>query len=169
MVVVEEHYPFTDDLLASLADLLGPPKEIAWASPAEILAPLVISSEAIADGPCDRISGYWHNSLIEGPDRRSTAKLQGCTIRCGGCITPDIWTVHGGALTSVNQLSELLLDARYTRDGISILGGEPFLEPDGLLGLVRALRTRGCQHILVYSGYTYERLRRMGNHTPRSE
>ena len=64
------------------------------------------------------------------------------------------------------SLAELLLDPRYARDGIPILGCEPFRQPDGLLALVHALRTRGCQHILVYSGYTYERLRRMGNHTP---
>ncbi|HEY8884776.1 MAG TPA: 4Fe-4S cluster-binding domain-containing protein [Chloroflexota bacterium] len=40
-------------------------------------------------------------------------------------------------------------------DGISILGGEPFLQPDGLWALVQELRARGCFHILVYSGYTY--------------
>ena len=48
----------------------------------------------------------------------------------------------------------------HPRDGISILGGEPFAQPDGLLALVQALRDQGCPHILVYSGYTYEHLRR---------
>lgn len=36
-----------------------------------------------------------------------------------------------------------------------------FHQPQGLWVLVQELRTRGCPHILVYSGYTYERLRRM--------
>jgi anaerobic ribonucleoside-triphosphate reductase activating protein len=49
---------------------------------------------------------------------------------------------------------------------VSILGGEPFQQPDGLLALVRALRLRGCRHLLVYSGYTYERLRRMAERQP---
>ena len=74
---------------------------------------------------------------------------------CTGALSPQL-----------TKLSELLLDPRYARDGISILGGEPFLQPDALLALVRALRTRGCQHILVYSGYAYEQLRWMGNHAP---
>jgi anaerobic ribonucleoside-triphosphate reductase activating protein len=66
----------------------------------------------------------------------------------------------------VDLLAEVLLDRTYERNGISILGGEPFFQPEGLLALVRALRKRGCQHILSYSGYTYERLRRMAKHKP---
>ena len=58
-------------------------------------------------------------------------------------------------------LADALLDPTYQRDGISVVGGEPMLQPDGLLALLRALRERGCLHILVYSGYTYERLQRM--------
>src|SRR5438105_11294293 len=88
-LVVEEHYRLTDDLRASLADLLGPGKEIACAAPAEILAPPIAAPGEIAAEECVRISGYWHNSLIEGPGRRSTVKLQGCTIHCVGCITPE--------------------------------------------------------------------------------
>lgn len=66
----------------------------------------------------------------------------------------------------VDRLAESLLDPGYERDGISILGGEPFQQPGGLLGLVRALRVRGCPHLLCYSGYTYERLRRMTARQP---
>jgi len=39
-------------------------------------------------------------------------------------------------------------------------------QPLGLLALVQALRARNCPHILVYSGYTYERLRRMEKRQP---
>jgi anaerobic ribonucleoside-triphosphate reductase activating protein len=59
----------------------------------------------------------------------------------------------------VNRLANALLDPAYERDGVTILGGEPFAQPDGLLALVRALRAYGCGHILCYSGYTYEALR----------
>jgi len=40
----------------------------------------------------------------------------------------------------------------------SILGSEPFAQAEGLLALVKELRRRGCQHILCYSGYTFETL-----------
>ena len=42
--------------------------------------------EQLAGAPCVRLAGYWHDSLIEGPGRRSVAKLQGCPIRCRGFI-----------------------------------------------------------------------------------
>lgn len=42
---------------------------------------------------------------------------------------------------------------------MTILGGEPFAQPEGLNALVKALRERNCQHIVCYSGYTLEVLR----------
>ncbi len=42
---------------------------------------------------------------------------------------------------------------------MSILGGEPFAKPEGLLALVKKLRLRKCPHIVCYSGYTIEALR----------
>jgi hypothetical protein len=36
------------------------------------------SAEELAAEPCVRLAGYWHDSLIEGPGRRSVAKVQGC-------------------------------------------------------------------------------------------
>jgi anaerobic ribonucleoside-triphosphate reductase activating protein len=60
----------------------------------------------------------------------------------------------------VARIAELLLDSKFERDGVSILGGEPFQQPDALLALVRELRSRGCPHIVCYSGYTLEALRK---------
>jgi anaerobic ribonucleoside-triphosphate reductase activating protein len=58
------------------------------------------------------------------------------------------------------------MDRAHPRDGVSILGGEPFAQPDGLLALVRALRARGCPHLLCYSGHTYGGLRRRARRQP---
>jgi anaerobic ribonucleoside-triphosphate reductase activating protein len=66
----------------------------------------------------------------------------------------------------VDRLAEELLDPAYERDGISIVGGEPFDQADGLWALVQELRARGCGHILAYSGYTYQRLQRMAQRRP---
>jgi anaerobic ribonucleoside-triphosphate reductase activating protein len=146
----------------------GPGREIACAVPdpgALLTLPTATPEERLA-GPCVRLAGYWHGSLIEGPGRRSTAKLQGCPIRCDGCITPDSWADAGGAEVPVDRLADALLDPGHKRDGVSVVGGEPFHQPEGLLALVRALRARGCPHILCYSGFTYERLRRMAARRP---
>lgn len=60
----------------------------------------------------------------------------------------------------------MMLDPGHSRDGVTILGGEPFAQPDGLLALVLALRSGGCRHILCYSGYTYEQLHRRARRQP---
>jgi len=54
-------------------------------------------------------------------------------------LIPALHTPEAGTLVPVDCLAEALLDPAYERDGVSILGGEPFLQPEGLLALVRAL------------------------------
>ena len=51
-----------------------------------------------------------------------------------------------------------MLDPEYERDGVTILGGEPFAQSSGLYALIRELRKNGCPHIVCYSGYTLEAL-----------
>jgi len=45
------------------------------------------------------------------------------------------------------------------RDGITVLGGEPFFQPAGLADLLQELQGRSL-HTVVYSGYTLEVLAR---------
>lgn len=164
LVEAPEHVPTA--VLQQLTEGLGPGQEIACAVPLTLLQAPAASPEEIATKVCVRIAGYYHNSLIEGPGRRSTVKLQGCPLNCVGCSTEDSWNPSAGSVVPVDRLATLLLDPAFERDGISIAGGEPFYQPEGLLTLVQALRTRGCSHILAYSGYTYERLRRMAQQQP---
>jgi anaerobic ribonucleoside-triphosphate reductase activating protein len=145
---------------------LGQGQEIACATPLTLLSLPPASHHELASGVCVRIAGYYHDSLIDGPGRRSTAKLQGCPIRCRGCVTPDSWDPAAGTVVPVNRLAQALLDPAFDRDGITIAGGEPFRQPQGLWALIQELRARGCRHLLVYSGYTYERLQRMAAHRP---
>ncbi len=149
-----------------VGDLLPPAREVYCAAPLGVLHLPPASLEEIARSTCVRIAGFYHNSLIEGPGRRSTVKFQGCATACRGCIARETWDLQGGYLVPVDRLADTLLDPSFDRDGASVLGGEPFLQPEGLSALVQDLRARGCPHILVYSGYTYERLQRMSLSRP---
>jgi anaerobic ribonucleoside-triphosphate reductase activating protein len=58
----------------------------------------------------------------------------------------------------VSEIVELLLAPEgEPRDGVTILGGEPFLQPDGLLVLLQSLKQRK-QHVTLYTGNTLEQL-----------
>jgi anaerobic ribonucleoside-triphosphate reductase activating protein len=108
---------------------------------------------------CVRIGSFYHNSLTDGPGRRSSVLFQFCPLKCKNCWVPHLHDAAGGVLVSAGRLADLLLDEKYERDGVTILGGEPFAQPDALYALVKALRSKNCPHIVCYSGYTLEVLR----------
>ena len=152
---------------AALEEQLGKGVAIACAAPERALTLFAATRDELEAGPCVRLAGYWHDSLIEGPGRRSVAKFQGCPVRCSEvCVTPDSWDQSAGYLVPVDRLADALLDPAYERDGVTLLGGEPTAQPAALLAVVRALRVRDCPHILVYSGYTYAALQRIAERQP---
>lgn len=87
--------------------------------------------------------------------------LQGCPIRCSGCVNPETWDFAPEYAVRFETLAALLENYRgEPLDGVTITGGEPFAQPDALRMLASYLRTFTEGDLLVYSGYTLGRLRR---------
>lgn len=145
-------------LQREITELVGCGEALGCAKPSEVLPPPLLEEGNPAATVSVRVHGYYHNCVIEGPGRRSSVLLSGCDVGCRGCWVPHLWSTSSGSLVPVDLLADALLDPHHRRNGVSILGGEPFLQPAGLLGLVCALRERGCPHLLVYTGRTYEGL-----------
>jgi len=146
------------ELVQLAADLLPRGKQVNCARPINI-EPLRGSSKRIAqEGPTVRVFRIYHNSVVEGPGRRSVVQFSGCEKRCPGCFAVETWSLDGGVEMTISEVVEAVLNPEGApRDGVTVLGGEPFLQPEGLLALVTALKARG-QHITLYSGYTLEEL-----------
>jgi len=107
-----------------------------------------------------RVARIYHGSVVEGPGRRSVVQLQGCPIRCHGCAVPETHDPTGGISLGVADIIAALLDPMgEPRDGVTVLGGEPFFQHVGLLALLRDLKSRNI-HTVVYSGYRLETLAR---------
>jgi anaerobic ribonucleoside-triphosphate reductase activating protein len=145
--------------LAQLADdLLPPGKQVNCARPINIEPLRLSSAQAVNDEPSLRVFRIYHNSVVEGPGRRSVAQLSGCDRLCAGCFAVETWPLDSGAEMKVREVVERVLDpVGEPRDGVTVLGGEPFLQPVGLLSFVTALKAHG-QHVTLYSGYTLEEL-----------
>lgn len=158
-MLVEDNPALRADGLEVLQKTLGEAKEIACARPLKIIKSADNFCETDSTDTIVRIAGFYHNSLTEGPGRRSSVLFQFCPLKCKNCYVPHLHSASGGFSISVNRLADLLLDSNFERDGVSILGGEPFAQPDELLELVKALRRQNCPHIVCYSGYTLEVLR----------
>lgn len=144
------------ELTRLAADILPAGASINCARPINI-EPLRNSSTTTG-GPSLRVFRIYHHSVVEGPGRRSVLQTSGCLTLCKNCFVPETHNIHGGVEMKVSETIERLLDPQGApRDGVTILGGEPFLQPEGLLALMQSLKRRD-QHITLYTGYTLEDL-----------
>jgi anaerobic ribonucleoside-triphosphate reductase activating protein len=90
-----------------------------------------------------------------GPGRRVGIWVQGCSIRCPGCISVDTWA-QGGGRTGVSEVLDAIAPWVSAADGFTISGGEPFDQPDALNTLLAGIRKRSAADILVFTGYSLE-------------
>lgn len=92
-----------------------------------------------------------------GPGRRVGIWVQGCSIRCPGCISADTWREAEDSVDVVEMVSRIRPWLAQS-DGITISGGEPFDQPQALAELLTELRANSDVDVLVYSGHPYEQL-----------
>lgn len=96
------------------------------------------------------------DSVVDGPGLRTVIWMQGCHHCCPGCHNPQTHDSSGGYEESIQKI----LDA-YRSDplqqGITISGGEPFMQPKALLALLQTFRPL-TSSIWLYTGYTFEEL-----------
>jgi anaerobic ribonucleoside-triphosphate reductase activating protein len=92
-----------------------------------------------------------------GPGRRVGIWLQGCRIRCPGCVSLDTWA-EGKGQTTINKVVESVAAWLSEADGVTISGGEPFDQSEALAALLNGLDLTAAQDVLVYSGYPFEKL-----------
>jgi anaerobic ribonucleoside-triphosphate reductase activating protein len=100
---------------------------------------------------------------VLGPGARRALWVQGCALRCAGCVVPESHPRDGGAAVSSEQLAHALLDGPDV-DGVTFSGGEPFLQAAALAATVRLLRAERPEWTyLSYSGYRLEAMRSRGS------
>jgi len=103
-----------------------------------------------------RIAGTVQDSIVDGPGLRFTVFTQGCPHGCPGCHNPDTHDPTGGSERSVAELLAELCGNPLT-DGLTLSGGEPFMQPRECAELAEAAKAAGY-NVWVYSGYTFEEL-----------
>ena len=113
-----------------------------------------------------RIHQILTGSIANGPGKRNAVWFQGCTLNCPGCFNPQTHSNTEGFCISSDELCTQLLHPVHPCSGITISGGEPFQQPDGLLELVIELKKRNAPPILVFSGYTFQQLQQNSKFKP---
>lgn len=95
-------------------------------------------------------------TAAEGPGRRCAVWTQGCSVRCPGCFNPQTWTTRGGTLLPWQDLVSRVL-AIDGIEGVTLLGGEPFDQPEPLGAFAAAVRCAGLS-VMTFTGNVLEDL-----------
>ena len=103
-----------------------------------------------------RVAGIVQDSIVDGPGFRLTVFVQGCTSQCEGCHNLDTWDINGGTEMSVDEISAMMQSNPLT-DGLTVSGGEPFLQAVEVKQLAESAKQRGLS-VWIYSGFTFEQL-----------
>lgn len=103
-----------------------------------------------------RMYGLEQNSYVDGPGIRMAIFFQGCLHKCEGCHNPGSWPMYGGEKVDTNDLMKKMANDPLL-DGITLSGGEPFLQPQPALELARFARQKGLS-VWCYTGYTFEQI-----------
>ena len=96
-------------------------------------------------------------SEVLGPYKRFIVWVQGCKRRCKGCIAKDSWALDGGELVEVDTIVQQIL-RQENIEGITISGGEPFLQQDALCELIRKVREHKDIGVIIYTGMKYSEI-----------
>lgn len=109
------------------------------------------------NSPTIRMAGLIEESTTDGPGIRFVIFAQGCTRNCPGCHNPHTHSLTGGTEISVEELLQKI-ESNPLLDGITLSGGEPFLQAKPLSILARQCREHGL-NVVTYTGYLLRELR----------
>lgn len=106
--------------------------------------------------------GYIHSietfGSVDGPGVRFIIFFAGCPMRCQFCHNPDTWKMTDGEESTADELIEKALrykDYWGDKGGITVSGGEPLMQPDFLLELLKKAKEKGINTCIDTSGAPY--------------
>lgn len=99
----------------------------------------------------------WYPVMTLGYGKRLGVWFQGCSKKCENCISPEFQVPEAGTMYTIKEIFDSLPIGLYI-DGLTISGGEPFDQAEGLLELVMAYKENFNDDILIFTGYTLEEL-----------
>ncbi|MBR0061265.1 MAG: anaerobic ribonucleoside-triphosphate reductase activating protein [Selenomonadaceae bacterium] len=95
-------------------------------------------------------------SFVDGDGIRFAIFMQGCLRNCAGCHNPETHAVDGGRLIDTAEIISAI-KKNPLLDGITLTGGEPFLQVDAANELARAAKSLGLS-VWCYTGFNFEDL-----------
>ena len=103
------------------------------------------------------IHSYESLGALDGPGLRLCVYFSGCPLRCLFCHNPDTWQLRAGTRTSAEEVVRRAKRFRpyfANGGGITLSGGEPLMQPEFALEILKGCRKAGISTCVDTSGGT---------------
>ena len=108
--------------------------------------------------------GYIHSietmGLVDGPGIRIVIFMQGCPLRCLFCHNPETWNTKSNIKMKSKQIVDEIRKYRPYIEmggGVTFSGGEPLLQSEFLLEMLKLCKKSGIHTCLDTSGTGYDK------------
>ena len=108
------------------------------------------------------LADFIERTDLEGPGYRIAVWFSGCSIRCKGCCNPHLFDQNEDQKIYLEELFNKIREVQkfYSDiEGVSVLGGEPFDQPEALLSLLKFSKGLNLS-TMVFSGYTLKHIQK---------
>ena len=108
-------------------------------------------------------SGIINCSIVDGDGFRVALYVSGCKHGCNGCHNKETWDFKAGK-EFTKEVEDILfdrLDKPYIK-GLTLTGGDPLLNCDGILPILKRFRERygNTKDVWLYTGFTIDEIMR---------
>ncbi|HHT96282.1 MAG TPA: pyruvate formate lyase-activating protein [Clostridiales bacterium] len=106
-----------------------------------------------------RIHSLESFGTVDGPGIRFVVFMQGCVLRCQFCHNPDTWDPAKGEEYTVEQLMDEIRKYKsymeFSGGGVTFTGGEPLMQAEFILEVVKRCKQEGISVALDTSGFIW--------------
>jgi len=96
------------------------------------------------------------DSIVDGPGLRTVIWTQGCPHLCPGCHNPQTHDMQAGFMMESEDIVKQI-KATKLQKGITLSGGEPFLQAEALMVIAREVKQLGMD-VWAYTGFRFDYL-----------
>ncbi|WP_461212988.1 anaerobic ribonucleoside-triphosphate reductase activating protein [Lacticaseibacillus sp. GG6-2] len=114
-----------------------------------------------SDLSLDYVASYKPFNFVDGEGVRCSLYVSGCKFNCPGCYNKVAQNFHYGTPYTKELEDRIIADlAQPYVQGLTLLGGEPFLNTNVCLQLVRRVRQEfgHSKDVWSWTGYTWDEL-----------
>lgn len=102
-----------------------------------------------------RVLHIVEGTSVDGPGLRTSIYLAGCNHRCPGCHNPGSWDPQGGEERTLDELMQVIA---YNEAPVTLSGGDPLQQPEGVRQLVHRIKQELGYNVWCYTGYTWQEI-----------